>query len=48
MRLSDDQVRQFDADGYLFLPDCFSPEEVAALKHETDAIYASGRTEAAK
>jgi ectoine hydroxylase len=45
MRLSDEQVRRFDEDGYLFLPDCFSPEEVAALKHEADAIYASGRPE---
>src|SRR6478735_3518981 len=45
MRLSDDQVRQFNEEGWLFLPETFSAEETAALRHEAEAIYAANRPE---
>jgi ectoine hydroxylase len=45
MRLTERQVRQFDDEGYLFLPDCFSPEEVAALRTEAVSIYDTDRPE---
>ncbi|MBV9150775.1 MAG: phytanoyl-CoA dioxygenase family protein, partial [Alphaproteobacteria bacterium] len=45
MTLSPTQLKAFDEDGYLFLPDCFSDEEVAALRREAEAIYDSGREE---
>lgn len=32
MKLTQDQLAQFDEQGYVFLPDCFGPEEVATLK----------------
>jgi ectoine hydroxylase len=45
MRLSPEQLRAFDDDGYLFLPDCFGEEEVALLRHEAEQIYRSDRKE---
>ena len=45
MRLTEEQIRQFDEEGYLFLPDCFSPEEVAALRLEAVSIYDTDRPE---
>ena len=45
MRLSDDQVRQFREEGWLFLPETFSAEEVAVLRDEAEAIYAANRPE---
>ncbi len=45
MRLTEEQVRQFNEEGYLFLPDCFSPEEVAALRQEAMSIYDTDRPE---
>ena len=45
MRLTEEQIRQFDEEGYLFLPDCFSPEEVAALRQEAISIYDTDRPE---
>jgi ectoine hydroxylase len=45
MRLTDQQVQQFEDEGYLFLPDCFSPEEVAALRTEAVSIYDTDRPE---
>ena len=39
MKLDAKQIKQFDEEGWLFLPDCFSPEEVAALRTEADDIY---------
>jgi len=45
MKLAPDQIRQFDELGYLFLPGCFSEEEVAVLRDEAEAIYRSGRQE---
>jgi ectoine hydroxylase len=45
MKLSDQQVRQFETEGWLFLPEAFSPEEVAVLHREAEAIYAQHRPE---
>ena len=35
--LTESQIRQFNEEGYLFLPETFSPEEVAILKSEAEA-----------
>ena len=45
MKLSEAQLKQFDEEGWIFLPECFSREEVAALKTEADRIYAEDREE---
>ena len=45
MKLTAEQLGRFDELGYLFLPDCFLGEEIAALRHEAEAIYASNRPE---
>ena len=45
MRLDDQQVTQFRDEGYLFLPELFTPEEVAVLRDEAVAIYAQQRPE---
>src|SRR5512135_456465 len=45
MPLTSQQLRQFAEEGYLFLPGCFSEEEVAILRDEAEAIYAINRQE---
>ncbi|WNJ99857.1 phytanoyl-CoA dioxygenase family protein [Thalassospiraceae bacterium LMO-JJ14] len=45
MQLSEQELKQFDQDGYLFFPGMFSPEEAALLKREAEAIYALDRKE---
>ena len=45
MMLSREQLAEFDEQGFLFLPECFSSEEVAALCGEADAVFRSGRPE---
>jgi ectoine hydroxylase len=45
MRLTADQLRQFDGQGYVFLPDCFSAPEIEALREEAQAILATDRQE---
>ena len=45
MKLTPQQLQEFDERGYLFLPQCFSEKEVAALRSEADKIYASNRQE---
>ena len=45
MQLTPAQLTAFDEEGYLFLPECFSDEEVAALRRDAEAIYRSGREE---
>jgi ectoine hydroxylase len=45
MRLSDDQIRQFHEEGWLFLPETFAPEEIAVLRAEAEAIYRDDRPE---
>ncbi len=39
MTLSAQQLQQFDKEGYLFLPDLFSAEEMAALRDEAVEIF---------
>jgi ectoine hydroxylase len=43
MKLTTQQIKQFDDDGYLFLPQCFSEIEVAALRTEAEGIYDTDR-----
>lgn len=43
--LTDDQVRQFHEEGYLFLPDTFTAEECAVLREEAELIYRQNRPE---
>ena len=43
--LSEDQIKQFHEEGYLFLPETFTPEEVATLREEAQAIYREQRPE---
>ncbi len=38
MVLSKQQLRQFDKEGYLFLPDLFSAEEIAILRREAEGL----------
>jgi ectoine hydroxylase len=45
MLLTQAQLQAFDDEGYLFLPECFSEEEVATLRHEAEAIYRADRPE---
>src|SRR6184192_992541 len=45
MPLTAQQLRQFAEEGYLFLPGCFSEEEVAILRDEAEQIYAANRQE---
>src|SRR6202048_3300635 len=45
MRLTAQQLQQFAEQGYLFLPGCFSEEEVAVLRDEAEQIYATDRQE---
>jgi ectoine hydroxylase len=45
MQLTEAQVRQFDEAGYLFLPDRFSPAEVAVLRGAVPGIFAQERDE---
>ena len=45
MQLTSQQLRQFDEEGYLFLPGCFAEEEVAVLRDEAEQIYATDRQE---
>ena len=39
MKLSPDQVAQFDRDGYLFFPGLFTPEETQNLNHAVPELY---------
>jgi len=45
MRLSDDQIETFNAQGYLSLPEVFSAAEVAVLTREVPGIFAQERAE---
>jgi ectoine hydroxylase len=45
MVLSSEQIKTFDAQGFVFFPSCFSEEEVAILRSEADAILKSHRQE---
>ena len=45
MKLTQQQIDDFNRDGWLFLPELFSPEEVALLAHEAVGIYDTDRPE---
>ena len=45
MALSQEQLKQFQEEGWLFLPETFSPEEVAVLREESENIYREQRPE---
>ena len=45
MKLSPQQLKEFDALGYVFMPGCFAEEEVATLRAEAEEIYKTDRQE---
>ncbi|MDB5840966.1 MAG: proline hydroxylase [Herminiimonas sp.] len=45
MKLTQEQLDQFDRDGYLFFPSLFSPEETNGLREEVPRIYSQDRIE---
>jgi ectoine hydroxylase len=45
MKLTQEQLRQFDRDGYLFFPSLFSAAEIKALSDEVPALFAQRRPE---
>ena len=45
MKLSAEQIREFDDLGYVFFPNCFSDDEIALMRTEGDAILRLEREE---
>ena len=45
MKLTPQQIEFFNREGWLFLPELFSPEEVAYLAREAEGIYDANRPE---
>ena len=45
MKLTDEQLKRFEEEGYLFLPDVFAPEEVKVLMDEVPGIFDDPREE---
>ena len=45
MKLTQQQIDDFNREGWLFLPELFSPEEVALLAREAVGIYVTDRPE---
>src|SRR5688572_5729264 len=45
MKLTREQMEQFEAEGYLFFPGLFRPEEIKTLLDEVPALYAERRPE---
>src|SRR4051812_38191068 len=45
MKLTAEQLAQFDRDGYLFFPSLFTPAEIKALTDEVPRLYAMRRPE---
>ena len=45
MMLTDEQVRHYEEEGYLFMPGQFSPEEIRVLREAADEVYAMDRKE---
>ncbi len=43
MNLTQQQIDDFNREGWLFLPELFSPEEVALLAREAEGIYDTDR-----
>jgi len=45
MQLSQEQIAEFEVEGYLFLPGAFTPAEAAVLAHEVPGVFAQEREE---
>ena len=45
MKLTQEQIDAFWADGYLFFPEAFAEDEIAILRDEAERIYATDRKE---
>jgi hypothetical protein len=45
MKLSAEQLKSFDDEGYVFFPNCFSEDEIALLRAEADNILKLDRQE---
>jgi ectoine hydroxylase len=45
MKLNAQQLAAFDGLGYVFMPNCFSEEEIALMRAEGEAILKSDRRE---
>jgi ectoine hydroxylase len=45
MKLTQQQIDDFNREGWLFLPELFSREEVALLAREAEGIYDTNRPE---
>lgn len=45
MRLTSQQLAEFQDNGYIVLQDCFSPEEIEVLRAEAEQIYKTDRKE---
>src|SRR5438034_9908307 len=45
MQLTQEQLEQFDRDGYLFFPSLFTPEEIQVLLNAVPHLYAQHRPE---
>jgi len=45
MNLTQEQIDHFNREGWLFLPELFTPEETRFLAREAEAIYAANRPE---
>ena len=45
MKLSSEQLQQFDREGYLFFPGLFTPQEIKVLTDEVPSLYAQRRPE---
>src|SRR3546814_1505210 len=45
MKLDQDQIDRFHKEGYLFLPQAFSADEVGVLRRRADAIFRLDREE---
>lgn len=45
MKLTPEQLEEFDREGFLFLPNMFSPGEVRVLRDEAERVYALDREE---
>jgi ectoine hydroxylase len=45
MKLNSEQIEFFNREGYLFIPEAFSPEEVAVLHEASEEIFAHPRKE---
>ena len=45
MKLTEEQLKEFDETGYLFMPGKFTPEEADVLRAEAKTVYAADRKE---